>query len=194
MTRGSLAPLSPQEEITLRRIAHGSFVVDAQVTARLASLALVERVHTSLRLTPLGRLRFNALPKAPLLTRPRSAQAASEYVSAVIEKAQGIAKGRQVHPATAPSTGEAASSAVEPQDNAGNDEDDSASKLIAAFCDLERWKSRAERNMAKTRRVMMEHRERQQRLCDDSYRRIATSRSLLKATVPVTPARLGGLL
>jgi hypothetical protein len=189
MTRGLLAPLDPQEEVALRRIAHGSVVVDAQITAKLVSLALVEHVHTSLRLTPLGRLRFNALPKAPLLMRQRSVQTASEYVSAVIEKAQGIAKCRQVEQATAPPVSEAASpppAEPEDQDDTASDEDSSALEVVASFGDPEYWKSRAEQNMAKIRRIMIEHRERQQRLCDDSYRRIAMSQLLLKATVPAT--------
>jgi hypothetical protein len=101
MTRGLLAPLSPSEEIALRRIAHGSIAVDAQATAKLASLALVERAHTSLRLTPLGRLRFNSLPKAPLLARRRYIQAATDYVAGVIEKAQGAANRRLAKPPAA---------------------------------------------------------------------------------------------
>src|SRR4051812_28537371 len=66
MTSGLLASLSPPQEIALRRIAHGSFVVDAQAAASLIALALVQRTNNGLRLTPLGRLRYDALPKAPL--------------------------------------------------------------------------------------------------------------------------------
>lgn len=180
MTRGLLAPLSPQEEITLRRIAHGSLVVDPQATARLASLALVEHIHTSLRLTPLGRLRFNALPKAPLLTRQHSAQASSDYVAGVIEKAQGMAKAQAAQLASA-------------QPAAVDDEDDLPGQPIDWFFDRPHWKSCAERNIEKIRVGIMEHRRRQEQLCDDSHRRIVMSRSLLKTTIPVTPAWLGAL-
>src|SRR5262245_11961630 len=88
MTRGLLTPLSPHDELALRRVAHGSAIIDAQVAARLVSLALIEQAGASPRLTPLGRLRYNALPKAPLLTRQRSIHAITGYVEGLIEKAQ----------------------------------------------------------------------------------------------------------
>ena len=92
MTGGLLAPLSPPEEIALRRIAHGSLaVVDAKVASRLVALALIQRTSTGLRLTPLGRLRFDALPKAPLLAQQRSVHAMTGYVEGLIEKAQSRA-------------------------------------------------------------------------------------------------------
>lgn len=43
MTRGLLAPLSPQEEIALRRIALGSLTVDDTVVSTLLELALIQR-------------------------------------------------------------------------------------------------------------------------------------------------------
>lgn len=100
MTSGLLAPLSPQEEIALRRIAHGSLVVDVQVASRLIALALIQRTSSGLRLTPLGRLRFNALPKAPLLTRQRSIQAMTGYVEGLIEKAQSRVANQEGHAET----------------------------------------------------------------------------------------------
>lgn len=178
MTRGLLAPLSPDEEIALRRIAHGSLVVDEQTTARLVSLAVVERVHSSLRLTPLGRLRFNALPKAPLLSRERSVQAASDYVAGVIERAQSMAKSQSTQPAIAPVA------AASDEDDVEDDPGDAADQPVHSFSDLSHWKSCAERNAEKVRLVIMEHRRCQERLCDESYRRIAMSRMLLKATAP----------
>jgi len=190
MTRGLLAPLSPQEGIALRRIAHGSTVVDAEVAARLASLALVERVHSSLRLTPLGRLRFNALPKAPLMTRQRSMQVTSDYVAGVIEKAQAMAQRQLSKPAAAALITEGATSEAAADDDV---EGDAPYQIIHSFYELPQWKSRAQRNLVKTRQIIMEHRQRHERLCEDSHRRIAISRSLLKATVPVTPAWLSTL-
>ena len=91
MTSGLLAPLSPPQEIALRRIAHGSLIVDAQVVARLMALGLVQQTSRGHRLTPLGRLRYDALPKAPLLTRQRSIHAVTGYVEGIIEKAQARA-------------------------------------------------------------------------------------------------------
>lgn len=91
MTSGLLAPLSPQQEVALRRIAHASLVVDAPTASTLTALALVERTNGGLRLTPLGRLRFNALPKAPLLMQQRTIHAATAYVEGLIEKAQSRA-------------------------------------------------------------------------------------------------------
>ena len=95
MARHFLAPLEPEEEIVLRRIAHGSVAVDKRIADRLVAQALVERVSATLRLTPLGLMRFNALPKAPLLARRRSLQAVVGYVSAVIDKAQVEVRSRQ---------------------------------------------------------------------------------------------------
>ena len=60
MTVGLLAPLSPQEEIALRRVALGSFVVDAQAASRLIGMVLLQRTSSGLRLTPLGQRHFNA--------------------------------------------------------------------------------------------------------------------------------------
>src|SRR3982751_1764569 len=60
MTDGLIAPLSPPEEIALRRIALGSLAaLDPKVASRLVALALVQRTNTGLHLTPLGQFRFN---------------------------------------------------------------------------------------------------------------------------------------
>ena len=63
--RGLLAPLSPHEEVTLRRVAIGiAKLADlpARDVARLKVLLLVEE-NGGLRLTPAGRERYLALPK-----------------------------------------------------------------------------------------------------------------------------------
>ena len=96
MTVGLLAPLSPQEEIALRRVALGSFVVDAQAASRLIGMALLQRTSSGLRLTPLGQRHFNALPKAPLLAHQRSIHAITGYVEGLIEKAQSRAAARRL--------------------------------------------------------------------------------------------------
>ena len=65
MTRGSLAPLSPNEETTLRRVALGvskAATLPKLDVARLTALALVEEKDGELRLTGIGRGRL-ALPR-----------------------------------------------------------------------------------------------------------------------------------
>jgi hypothetical protein len=89
--KSALTPLSPDEEIALRRIAHGSNV-GSPAAARLQDLALIQRTKGGYRLTPLGQLRYDALPKATLLTRPRSIHAVTGYVEGLIDKAQSRAR------------------------------------------------------------------------------------------------------
>jgi hypothetical protein len=197
LTGGLIAPLSPPEEIALRRIAHGSLVaVDAKVESRLLALALVQRTGTGLRLTPLGRLRFNALPKAPLLAQQRSLHAMTGYVEGLIEKAQS----RAVAHAAAASAAEPALPTPPPMPAPvhllpqSQHEEERLDKLAISrpvyYFDCEHWKSRAERALLRSRRAMMEHRQRQERLCDASKRCIEASRLLLKETAPAKPTWL----
>jgi hypothetical protein len=195
MPDGSVAPLSPQEEIALRRIAHGSFAVDTRTASRLASLALIERNSKGLRLTPLGRLRFDALPKAPLIAQRRSVHHMTGYVEGLIEKAQSRAVKQvptQYRPTVPLSTTVPAPAGLLPE---ALGEEGEACELpdrrpIYFFFDGEHWKSRAERALMRTRCDIMEHRKRQERLCDDSVSRIRASLSLLKTSVPRRPAGL----
>jgi hypothetical protein len=63
--RGLLAPLSPNEEVTLRRVALGIAQpadLPAKDIERLKALALVEEHRAGLRLTPVGKKRYLALP------------------------------------------------------------------------------------------------------------------------------------
>jgi hypothetical protein len=66
MDRGLKAPLSPHEEVSLRRVAlgvaHPADLAGRDVD-RLKSLLLIEEVNGGLRLTPLGKQRYLALPK-----------------------------------------------------------------------------------------------------------------------------------
>ena len=175
MTVGLLAPLSPQEEIALRRVALGSFVVDAQAASRLIGMALLQRTRSGLRLTPLGQRHFNALPKAPLLAHQRSIHAITGYIEGLIEKAQSRAAARRLPsepPAPAGLLPEAAGDEEEPDE-------------LPIYFDCRYWKSRADRALARARRTIMEHRQQQVRLCDASDRRIASSRALLKESTPV---------
>ena len=60
--KSALTPLSSDEEIALRRIAHGSKVAP-RVAARLQDLALIQRANGGYRLTPLGQLRTMLSPR-----------------------------------------------------------------------------------------------------------------------------------
>ena len=91
--KSALIPLCSDEEIALRRIAHGSNV-DRPTAARLQYLSLIRLTNQGYRLTPLGQQRYDALPKAPLLTRPRSINAVTGYVEGLIDKAQSRARAR----------------------------------------------------------------------------------------------------
>jgi hypothetical protein len=68
--RGLIAPLSPHEELALRRVAFGvadPLSVRASHTLRLKGLALIEDSAGTLRLTPLGQRRLAALsPPRPV--------------------------------------------------------------------------------------------------------------------------------
>ena len=73
MARGLFAPLSPNEEVTLRRIAYGVVVAKTLVPAHLArlkSLALVEENDGALSITTLGKQRLSKSPVARLDTAP----------------------------------------------------------------------------------------------------------------------------
>ena len=89
--KSALTSLSSDEEIALRRIAHGSNV-DHPMAARLQDLALIQLTKRVYCLTPLGQQRYDALPKAPLLNRPRSIHAVIGYVEGLIDKAQSRAR------------------------------------------------------------------------------------------------------
>ena len=193
MSRGLLAPLSPTEEIALRRIAYGSFIVDAQAASKLIALALIETTSGGMRLTPLGRLRFNALPKAPLLSQPRSIHAVNGYVEGLIEKAQRRAANtpepeppaaRKIDPPTLPQE-------VEPAVAEGDDSEElPAYQSVYFYFDQEHWRLCAERALVRARKAIMEHRRQMIRVCDASDRRIEASQSLLRTSVPIRPTWL----
>lgn len=65
MARSLNAPLSPHEEVALRRVALGMGpreVLTPRARVRLRSLALIEGSDSALRLTPIGQQRYSALP------------------------------------------------------------------------------------------------------------------------------------
>jgi hypothetical protein len=70
MTRGLSAPLSPGEEVTLRRLALGiSSLNDLPIVhlQRLEQLGLIKLDGDRGNLTSIGVARYQTLPKAPLM-------------------------------------------------------------------------------------------------------------------------------
>ncbi len=61
MDRGLIVPLSPNEEIALRRVAYGSADIALRYAERLMRLALVEDAADGLRLTRVGQRRIGLL-------------------------------------------------------------------------------------------------------------------------------------
>jgi predicted transcriptional regulator len=89
--RGLLAPLSSNEEVTLRRVAVGStstHKLAAEHLKRLEQLKLIEAAMGGYRLTPLGRQRYNALPRAAGLATDGSPGAIEQILSNVIRSRQ----------------------------------------------------------------------------------------------------------
>jgi hypothetical protein len=73
MARGLLAPLSPNEERSLRHVATGQWrlaLLSEQNIRRLVQLDLIEGIDGEVRLTELGRKRFEGLPDMPVCTTP----------------------------------------------------------------------------------------------------------------------------
>jgi hypothetical protein len=118
-------PLSSHEEIALRRLAHGSNV-DSQLAGRLQDLALIQLTNRGYRLTPLGKIRYDALHKTQLLTRTRSIHAITGYVEGLIEKAQSRARA-----GSGPAEGDRPSSSL-PMLGSSDDEDDERKEHSAA--------------------------------------------------------------
>lgn len=186
MTTGLLAPLGPQEETALRRIAHGSYAVDAQVASKLIRLALVEPKRGDLGLTPLGQLRYDALPKAPLLARRRSKHAVSNYVDGLIEKAQQR-KRVEAFDAVDTVTPPASTPEVPPKEKNGAADIPLTSPPAYLF-DQKYFETAALRSMERVRRNMLKHEQAQAELCASSRLRIQRSRMLLEQSVAYVKA------
>jgi hypothetical protein len=92
LARGRTAPLSPNEEISLRRVALGICQpadLPAQDIRRLKTLSLIEEHGAGLQLTPLGRERYLALPNSGAIYE---ADTPDEFISKMAEfmtKARG---------------------------------------------------------------------------------------------------------
>ena len=92
MVRGLLAPLSPHEEVTLRRVALGiaqPLDLPAQDVERLKALLLVEEHGVGLRLTPVGKKRYLALPNSSAAFDTDAPDEALAKMAAFISKARG---------------------------------------------------------------------------------------------------------
>ena len=86
--RGILAPLSPNEEITLRRIALGFGARDRLVpqhVRRLEQLALVEEADGALRLTELGLQRYGSLERPSKWTSDSAPREISRLLSGSVK-------------------------------------------------------------------------------------------------------------
>jgi hypothetical protein len=92
MDRGLLAPLIPHEEVTLRRVALGiAQLLDlpAQDVERLKALLLVEEHGASLRLTPVGKKRYLALPNSCAIFDTDAPDEALAKMADFIRKSRG---------------------------------------------------------------------------------------------------------
>ena len=77
------APLTPEEEVTLRRVAFGQSDVRAmraQDLVRLRNLRLIQDGKDGPSLTVSGRQRFDELPKAMLMRAPKDLMSAMTKV------------------------------------------------------------------------------------------------------------------
>ena len=194
MTNGLLVPLNPQQEVALRRIALRAPTVDAAMVSQLIRLALVERTGNDVRLTPLGQLRYQALPKAPLLTRRRSVHALASYVEGLVEKAQRceiqvVPHAAEVEPLrdAMESPASVASTPEGPDHLIGEPEEVRLPSPRASAPSDEKRLPQSCRSKESVRPHVAEHPMSHADLCASSRQRIARSRLLLKQSVPIRP-------
>jgi hypothetical protein len=91
MTRERLAPLSPNEETTLRRVALGvtkAATLSKADLARLKTFGLVEDAGGELALTSAGRERYLALPRSIPLDAAQSPSDAVARLASFMTKAR----------------------------------------------------------------------------------------------------------
>ena len=101
MERGLLAPLSPNEERTLRHVATGQWrlaLLAERHIRRLAQLDLIHGVDGEVRLTEIGRKRYEQLPDKPVLrdSAPEQAMDAAPAKIADDPSALTVAAARRV--------------------------------------------------------------------------------------------------
>jgi hypothetical protein len=89
--RGLLAPLSSNEEVTLRRVAMGPISphkLPADHLKRLEQLNLIEAARGGFQLTPLGRQRYDALPRPAGMAIDGSPRQIEQMLSNLIRSRQ----------------------------------------------------------------------------------------------------------
>jgi hypothetical protein len=92
MTRGSLAPLSPHGEVTLRRVALGiaqAPQLSKSDVKRLKALSLIEENVGGLGLTPAGRERYLARAKSATADPSDSPDDFVSKLTKIMTKARG---------------------------------------------------------------------------------------------------------
>jgi hypothetical protein len=92
MERGLLAPLSPNEERTLRHVATGQWrlaLLAERHIRRLAQLDLIHGVDGEVRLTEIGRKRYEQLPDKPVLRDSAPEQAMNAALAKIADDPSG---------------------------------------------------------------------------------------------------------
>ncbi|MDP1960733.1 MAG: hypothetical protein Q8K93_00895 [Reyranella sp.] len=92
MDRGLKAPLSANEDVTLRRVAYGIAQPNeliARDVEHLTRLALIDRQGGRLVLTDLGRQRLAATPGPHFRGPPSNDQGVAQVLGALIKKSPG---------------------------------------------------------------------------------------------------------
>ncbi len=84
--RGLLAPLSSNEEVTMGPTSQ--YKLPAEHLKHLEQLKLIEAGRGGYRLTPLGRQRYNALPRPAGLAVDGSPRAIEQMLSNLIRSRQ----------------------------------------------------------------------------------------------------------
>ena len=79
--------LTPEEEISLRRLATGSINLAPKRATRLVELKLAERFRDGWRLTPLGRRHYKLLARPPLFVGKHPT-----YVARLLDRAIPLAR------------------------------------------------------------------------------------------------------
>jgi hypothetical protein len=204
------ASLSPAEEIALRRVANGAPSIEPSARTKLEGLVLVEATRRGLRLTPAGLKCYEALPKAPLLTRGKSVEVVSQYIDGLIEKAQSrrhtgtgssIAKQTTVKhlvtekaqetelPKARPAgihQGGSTCEQVIPRPAARRTDDPDAQP---ANTDWKRYLMNARSSIDHVRRSLSDHRKCHVHMCEVSDNRVQGSLALLRQTRLDSPPR-----
>lgn len=92
MDRGLKAPLSPNEEVTLRRVAYGIAKPNeliARDVEHLSRLALIDRLGGRLILTDLGRQRLAATPGPHFRGALSNDQGVAQVFDSLFKKSPG---------------------------------------------------------------------------------------------------------